>query len=231
VPSTRRGADGLRWHCLDRIAAQRYDDQPEVTRQIEMARAVHASGVPCFGSCWGQQIMCQALGGEVRANPKGIEIGIARDITLTDAGKAHPMFEPKASPFDALCIHRDEVTALPPGATVLASNRMSDIQAIELSGEHGNLWAVQYHPEFDFHLMALLFRRDQRVLVEQEICKSPDDVKGLVTDFAQLHEDSENDEIADRLKAGRDVRDPAMRMAELGNWLRYKVLPHAAART
>ena len=33
--------------------------------------------------------MCQALGGEVRANPKGTEIGIARDIERSAGAKTH----------------------------------------------------------------------------------------------------------------------------------------------
>ncbi|RMF06102.1 MAG: type 1 glutamine amidotransferase [Alphaproteobacteria bacterium] len=220
--------DGIAWTGSPLSA---YEARPEVARQIEMARAVHAAGVPCFGSCWGQQIMCQALGGEVRANPKGLEIGIARGITLTDAGMAHPMFARKSSPFDALCIHRDEVVTLPQGGRVLAHNAMSGIQAMELAGAQGNLWAVQYHPEFDFHLMAVLLHRDAQALVDQAICASPEEARALADAFERLHRDPADEAAAARLDAGRAVRDPAVRMAELGNWLREKVLPHAAART
>src|SRR5918993_127862 len=50
-----------------------YDLAPAVTRQIELMRAVYASGTPAFGSCWGVQVGAVAAGGEVRKNPLGRE--------------------------------------------------------------------------------------------------------------------------------------------------------------
>ena len=55
-------------------------------RQVELARAVYKSGTPFFGSCWGLQVATVAAGGSVRQNPRGREVGIARDLTLTSAG-------------------------------------------------------------------------------------------------------------------------------------------------
>lgn len=219
--------DGIAWTGSPLSA---YHDQPEVTRQIEIAKAVHSSGVPCFGSCWGQQIMCQALGGEVRANPKGIEIGVAKHISPTEAGKQHKMFDGKPSPFDALAIHRDEVVTLPPGAVVLAENEMSAIQAMELSGDHGNLWAVQYHPEFTFALLALLFRRDADILVRDGRCRSHEEVQETIDDFEALHADPNDASLAAKHEVGDDVLNPRLRMAEFQNWLDIKVRPRAAAR-
>ena len=46
-----------------------YKPVPAVTRQIDLAREVFASGVPSYGSCWGLQLMTAALGGVVRAEP------------------------------------------------------------------------------------------------------------------------------------------------------------------
>lgn len=220
--------DGIAWTGSPLSA---YERQPEVTRQIELAKAVHDTRVPCFGSCWGQQIMCQALGGEVRANPRGLEIGLARDIALTGAGKTHPMFAGKAAPFAALAIHYDEVMTLPEGATVLASNAMSRIQAMELAGDNGNFWAVQYHPEFDFALIALLHRRDEASLLRLGLYASAQEVQEVAGNFRTLHDDPADAEAIRKLEAGRQVLDPALRMAELGNWLKEKVLPRAAAKT
>lgn len=220
--------DGIAWTGSPLSA---YEDQPEVTRQIELAKAVHAVRVPCFGSCWGQQIMCQALGGKVRANPRGLEIGVARDISLTASGAAHPMYAGKASPFDALAIHRDEVEAMPPGGVVLARNGMSAIQAMELAGEHGNFWGVQYHPEFDFALMALLYRRDETALVDAGLCSSATEVEAIAADFTRLDGEPANSALARKYRLDADVLDPRLRMAEFANWLEAKVYPRAAART
>jgi GMP synthase (glutamine-hydrolysing) len=63
-----------------------YNGGEPVTRQIELAKAVFAAGVPFFGSCWGLQVAVTAAGGEVRANPRGREFGFGRRIHLTAAG-------------------------------------------------------------------------------------------------------------------------------------------------
>ncbi|MGE0521181.1 MAG: hypothetical protein AB7P78_19535, partial [Candidatus Binatia bacterium] len=48
-----------------------YERAPAVQRQVELARAVFAAGVPCFGSCWGLQVGVTAAGGTVIRNPRG----------------------------------------------------------------------------------------------------------------------------------------------------------------
>ena len=217
--------DGAAWTGS---ALSAYEDKPEVGRQIALARAVHAARLPCFGSCWGQQIMCQALGGEVRANPNGIEIGVARAIVRTGAGRSHPMFSGKMERFDALTVHRDEVVTLPPGARILASNAMSAIQAMDLRGTAGDFWGVQYHPEFDLHLMGVLFRRDRQALLEQGLYKDSDAIAGTIADFTALNDNPANAALAAKHHIGPGILDPAIRMAELGNWLKVKVLPRAA---
>ncbi|MGE3628171.1 MAG: type 1 glutamine amidotransferase, partial [Hyphomicrobiales bacterium] len=197
-----------------------------VRGQIELAREAWRSGVPGFGSCWGQQIMCQALGGEVRANPKGIEIGVARRIALNPAGAMHPMYAGKGPAFDALAIHKDEVVSLPGGATALCGNGMSEIQGVFIAGE-GDFWGVQYHPEFDLHMIATLLQRDKQALVKQGLFTKEADVADVVADFEALHEDPARGDLAWRYGIDADVLDPKRRMAEFGNWLKRKVLPRA----
>ena len=107
-----------------------YDRTPEVTRQIDFARAAFTAGVPTWGSCWGLQVATVALGGTVRRNPRGRELGVARAITTTAAGRSHPLLAARPSIFDALCSHIDELEQLPPGAEVLAQNELCAIQAL-----------------------------------------------------------------------------------------------------
>src|SRR6476620_2453758 len=108
-------------------------EQPTVREQLDLARAVWEAGVPAFGSCWGLQLMTAALGGTVHLNPDGREIGVARRICPTPAGRRHALLRGKEQTFDALCTHEDEVATLPPGATVLASNEISAVQAATIS--------------------------------------------------------------------------------------------------
>lgn len=210
-------------------ALSAYWDHPGVRRQIELARAVFASGVPSFGSCWGLQIMCQALGGEVKANPRGQEIGIARRLRLTPAGRLHPMYAGKPDVFDAVTVHNDEVTRLPPGAAILASNDESAVQAVAIE-QGGDFWGVQYHPEFDLKTIGLILRRDAARLVERGLARSETDVEVLVGDLAALQADPQGRrDLAWRYGIDAMVTDPAARMAELANWLQVKVLPRVSA--
>ena len=62
-----------------------FEELETVTNQIEFARAAFGAGIPCFGSCWGLQVMAVALGGRVHRHPGGPEIGISRRVGLTDA--------------------------------------------------------------------------------------------------------------------------------------------------
>src|SRR5262249_57582749 len=107
-----------------------YERSPWGTRQIEFARAAFAAGVPVWGSCWGLQLATVALGGAVRRNPRGRELPIARAITLTEAGRVHPLLASRPPIFDALCSHIDEIETLPPNSQVLPANELSAIQAI-----------------------------------------------------------------------------------------------------
>jgi GMP synthase (glutamine-hydrolysing) len=106
-----------------------YDPTPAVARQIDFARAAFAARVPVWGSCWGMQLATVALGGSVRRNPRGRELPIARAITVTQAGRAHPLLASRPAVFDALCSHLDEIETLPPNSGVLAANELSAIQA------------------------------------------------------------------------------------------------------
>lgn len=216
--------DGVAWTGS---ALSAYADDPAVHRQIELARAVFEAGTPCFGSCWGMQLMCTALGGEVRANPKGIEIGIARRIRLTKTGRGHPMFAGKADVFDALAVHRDEISVLPDHSVVLAANDLSDIQALEIAVGQSHFWGVQYHPEFDFQMIGILIRRDAGDLIAQGYARERGDLNRLSADYQSLHQDPNRKDLSWQYGLDKSVLDPALRMGELGNWLKRIVLPRA----
>ena len=125
------------------------DDEPAAPARQMMALALK-SGTPVFGSCYGMQLAVSVLGGENRANPIATEFAIARDITLSAAGRAHPLYQGKPVQFDARCMHRDEVLRLPDGAISLSQNAHSRHQAMAYETENICFWGVQYHPELRF---------------------------------------------------------------------------------
>lgn len=205
-----------------------YDDDPIVRHQIAFARAAFESGVPCFGSCWGLQVMCAAFGGRVRRHHKGLKFGIGRRITLNAAGRVHSMFNGKPDAFDALCIHQDEVCALPAGARLLAGNDHSTIQAADIEESGRSFWGVQYHPEYDLRQMAALLKRCADRWTDDE---TKPQIEQMAADFFAVSRDTTRKDLIFRQELSREVLDPSLHGRELANWLQTKVAPRAAART
>jgi GMP synthase (glutamine-hydrolysing) len=207
-----------------------YKIRPEVTRQIELAREAFMAGVPIYGSCWGLQLMTAALGGVVRLNPEGREVGIARNIALNQPGNAHFLFSGKPKAFDALCSHQDDVATLPPDAVTLASNSVSEVQALEISRGSGHFVGVQYHPEHTFATTAAIIEARQEMMVAEGFAYSVEALRSVIADLRTLEADPCRRDIAWKLGVDKQVLDPRQRTAELGNWLRARVLPRRAAR-
>jgi len=224
------GPEGYDGVAITGSALNVYDGGPAIEPQIELARAVLKSRTPLFGSCWGLQVITVAAGGTVRANPKGRELGIGRRIALTEAGRAHPIYAGKASVFDAVTVHLDEVETLAPGTTVLASNAQSDVQAAEIRQDGATAWCVQYHPEFTLADMAAIVRRYGRRVVSEGFFADEAARDAYVADLEALDREPDNKPLAWRYGIDQTVLKPAVRTAELANWITHQVLPARAKR-
>ncbi|MBY6113048.1 type 1 glutamine amidotransferase [Mameliella alba] len=180
-------------------------DAPEAEPHRRAMEQVFALGLPVWGSCNGMQLAGVVLGGKVGASPKGVEIGLGRALTLTEAGQGHPMMAGRKPVFTACTIHRDEVQALPADAVLLATNDHSPVQAFTVSKGGVDFWGTQYHPEIAPPLIANALRR-----------RDGD---------AQLAEDMDNaetdPEAAARLGAAPGDLDLPVRAMELCNWLAH----------
>jgi len=202
-----------------------FADDPKVTPQIAFAKAVFEAGVPSFGSCWAAQIAIVAAGGIVRANPRGREMGIARKIALTPEGRAHPMYEGKASVFDAFISHLDEVTHLPPGAVALAGNAFTLVQSVTVTYRGGVFWGLQYHPEYDLHEMARLTYCRIARLIGMGFFQDEDAALDYVDRLEALHQDPSRKDIAWLLGIDDDVMNEDVRLMEVRNWVERLVRP------
>ena len=206
-----------------------YNGGPEVVRQIDLARAVFASHTPFFGSCWGLQVASAAAGGEVVRNPNGREIGFARNIFPTEAGRGHELLRGRRGAYDAPCSHLDIVLA-PPGAKILAENAMSPVQAAEIAWSGGIFWGVQYHPEYSLREIAAILGGRPEALVRERFFADAPSARAYVEDLLALDADAERCDIAWRLGLGDDVLDPSRRRAELINFIEFWVRPAKSAR-
>ena len=203
-----------------------YDPDPCVSRQIDFARVAFAAGVPVWGSCWGLQLAVVALGGSVRRNPRGRELPIARAITVTEAGRAHPLLESRTAVFDALGSHLDEIETLPPDSQVLAGNEISTVQAIAVqTPERGSFHGTQYHPEHTLAVSAALIAMRAAELVEEGLGAKPSEIVAIAADYRALDAEPTRRDLIWRYGIASEVIDPIRRTIEIGNWLRTVVVP------
>ncbi len=99
-------------------------------------------GRPFLGVCLGHQLLAAALGGVVGLMPQQ-EIGLG-EVALTGARCNDPLFAGLASPVEVFQWHGAEVSQLPEGAEILATNSSCAVQAFRY-GRHA--YGLQYHVE------------------------------------------------------------------------------------
>jgi GMP synthase (glutamine-hydrolysing) len=207
-----------------------YDDTPETRRQIAFMHAVFRSGTPSFGSCAGLQVAVVAAGGTVRAMGARREAGFARRIFRQEDGRDHPLLAGRSPVFDAPAIHTDEVETLPEGATLLASNSVTHVQAVEIRRDGGVFWGVQYHPEISLGEVAAALRRQADDLIEHDLARDEAAVESHAALIDALHDAPGRRDLAWRLGLDEQVTDEASRMTELRNFIAHLVLPTRSAR-
>jgi GMP synthase (glutamine-hydrolysing) len=226
----RQALEGYDGFAITGSGLHIYDRDPEVTRQIELVRAIFETGTPIFGSCWGIQIITAAAGGSVRKNPKGREIGFGRGIRLTEAGRKHPMYAGKLDVFNAPTVHLDEVEAVAPGTTVLATNAVSEVQSAEIRTNGSVAWAVQYHPEYPLREVAAIVRRIGARLIEEGFFADEADIRTFAEDLDTLDRDPGCKRLAWRHGISKNVLDKKLRVGEVANWIEFQVLPTRVKR-
>jgi len=177
---------GVSWNAMDERA----------TSFLYVIEPMLASGKPVLGACWGLQVASVALGGEVAANPKGSEIGLAH-VSLNEAGVAHPVFAGSPRQFTTPTWHRDHVIVMPKGAVLLASNEVTQVQALAVQTGGVDFVGFQYHPEAELH----------------DFYKGYKAYGALPGSVAVIADFPDN--------PPPEVTDPLRRTHTIGNWLRH----------
>ena len=193
-----------------------YDYSPSINRQIELAKTLLTKKNKIFGSCWGLQILATAAGGKVRKNPKGLEAIIATDLTLNENGIRHKMYKNKPKIFDAFCWHYDEVETLPPNSLILSSNIKSDVQSFSFYNNNSEVWAVQYHPEFNAKWISGLMNQRKSLLLKEKIFHSLKEFEKL---FLYLSNIKQYYYLKDELFISDSLILDKIHTIELSNWL------------
>jgi GMP synthase (glutamine-hydrolysing) len=143
-----------------------YDDEaapwlPQV-RQL-LSEAVRTE-LPTLGICLGAQLLAVAAGGRV-SEAETPEYG-SQLVAKRQAAADDPLFRELPITPDVLQWHVDEVSELPPGAVLLASSPVCEVQAFRV----GRLaWGTQFHIETTPEIVAEWARHDTELLEDYDL--------------------------------------------------------------
>ncbi len=100
-------------------------------------------GIPILGICYGQQLMCHLLGGEVKAGFKK-EYGPA-DLRGKGEGERGKLLKGIPDGITVWMSHGDEVVKIPPGFATMATTQTIPHAVIE--NKEKKIYGIQFHPE------------------------------------------------------------------------------------
>ena len=146
------------------------DDAAQVLQQ-----AVEAN-IPVLGICFGHQLLCKTLGGEVKRSKDRIDFvtplfSVGMDTLLSPIRKG-------------LFTHQDEVTRLPPGARLIISTKHCENAGMRVAGKP--VWGVQFHPEASRSVIEQAHADGDMDDAEYSAFEEDHDGEALLSAFAQL---------------------------------------------
>lgn len=156
------------------------EGHPELDPVRDLLRRAIQDDVPTLAVCLGGQLLAQAGGGRVRVGADGPEVGAAL-VAKRDRADADPVFGPLPLSPDVLQWHHDEISQLPPEATLLASSPRYPHQAFRL-GRH--VYGLQFHIETTSE-MVRSWAEEDRV----GVASTPFDVDTLCARFDAVADD------------------------------------------
>ena len=162
-PSIEKAAEDGNGIIVTGSAGPVYEDKPWIPPLLKFIEEAHRARCWILGICFGHHALSVALGGEVKENPRGREMGTVR-IHLTLEGRNSPLFDGFESGGAVNLIHRTHVTRMPEGAVRLAYNRMTRIQSFSI----GRSFGYQPHPEMTPTILEQLSRMYSAVLIRKE---------------------------------------------------------------
>ena len=105
--------------------------------------AVFALGIPVLGICYGEQLICQQLGGKVEKSDHR-EFGRA-EVEVKSTSKLFDDVWENGKSYPIWMSHGDSVTKIPEGFKVIASTPSAPFAAI--ANEERKIYGLQFHPE------------------------------------------------------------------------------------
>ncbi len=114
--------------------------------------------IPVFASCFGFQLVVEALGGQVIADPENMEMGVY-PMTLLPAAQTDLLMHDLPNPFLAISGHKERALHLPSQAIALAASDRCPYHALKVKNKP--FYGFQFHPELNPTDLAARIRRYQ----------------------------------------------------------------------
>lgn len=118
-----------------------YDDEPWIKQLEAFVVRLNLARKPLAGICFGHQLVAQALGGKTEAAAVGWGVGVHE----SRIDQTQSYMQPALPTAKVLVSHKDQVTVLPTGASLLAS---SDFCPNSMYQVQEHIFCMQGHPEF-----------------------------------------------------------------------------------
>jgi len=139
-------ADG---YVITGSPASVHDDLPWIRKLEHFIQQLDDDRIPLIGLCFGHQLIAKALGGRVSENPGGWRFGVA----ATQFSVSRSWMDPPASQLLLHACHSEQVTQLPPGATLLGGDEFCPVGSFAIDS---HVFTTEYHPEFTTSFMQAL---------------------------------------------------------------------------
>jgi len=160
------------------ISAYEDDDYPFLNYEFELLEMAIAKQILIVGICLGSQILARVLGANVYRGAAGREAGW-HEVQLLNSAQTDPLFHDFPTEFRVFQSHQDTFD-IPPKCVRLAESARYPNQAFRYQD---HVWAVQFHLEFDQHVLS-----DCAAVIEQELRDSKiQDTIGQLLAEAKLH--------------------------------------------
>ena len=145
--------------------ADSFSDEPWVVALREQVARLLQDQHKLLGVCFGHQLIAHCLGAPVQRAPRGWRVG--RQAYDWLGAPEHLGLVPgqatQVAQVALLASHQDQVLALPPGATLLATQADCPVAAYALGDQ---VFCIQPHPEFTPEVSAFLLDKRRALLGE-----------------------------------------------------------------
>ncbi|MCU1432362.1 MAG: glutamine amidotransferase [Actinotalea sp.] len=165
-------------------ASDPVEEKTDIQLRVESELAVLLDQVverdfPFLGACYGVGTLGVHQGGVIDRT-YGEPVG-AVPVTLSDAGRADPIFAGMPTTFRAFVGHKEAVRTPPAHAVVLAASPSCPVQAFRVQE---NQYATQFHPELDVAGMVTRVQvyRDAGYFEPEELTRVIDGVRAAAVD-------------------------------------------------